>query len=182
MKRKIDIKLLKNNLFANKKIIIYCTIGFLSIILICLSEVNFDKKENKKIDANTKNNYCDLMEEKIENIVSSINGAGNTKVMITIAETEEFVYAKNSKDNHKITEKNNDIHTQNDYVLIDDKGDDSGLLLKTLEPKIQGVVIVCDGGDNATVQNEIYSAISALLNISTNKIHVSKLSNSEVHK
>ena len=35
------------------------------------------------------------------------------------------------------------------YVLTDDDG---GVVLKTTEPEVRGVIVVCDGGDNAAVK------------------------------
>ena len=73
------------------------------------------------------------------------------------------------------------MSNQSDYVIINADDNDKGLLLKTIEPKIRGVAIVCDGGNNELVQQQIYSAVSAVLNISTSKISISKLSASEVN-
>ena len=56
----------------------------------------------------------------------------------------------------------------------------SGLLIKTIEPKIRGVAIACTGGDDVYVQQQIYSAVSALLNVSTSEISISKLTDKEI--
>lgn len=173
---------IKTEYDKNKKLFLMCIAGILAVLLIFLSEVSY-KKEKKEVTINNNTDlYCENMEKKIENIISSINGAGKTKVMITIDETEEYVYANNNRVNKKSGEKNNDSNIQSDYVLIDNNGNDEGLLLKTIEPKIKGVAIVCEGGDITSVQQEIYSTVSALLNINTSQIQVSKISPSEVTK
>ena len=51
------------------------------------------------------------------------------------------------------------------------------MLLKVIEPNIRGVAIVCDGGENAAVRENIINAVSAVLDIKTNKISVSKKQN-----
>ena len=101
--------------------------------------------------------------------------------MITVSETTEYIYAENDKENRKNSDSANDLSNQSDYVIINADDNDTGLLLKTIEPKIRGVAIVCDGGNNEFVQQQIYSAVSAVLNISTSKISISKLSASEVN-
>ena len=52
-------------------------------------------------------------------------------------------------------------------------------MLRTESPKIQGVVVVCDGGDNSKVKNDVTNAVSALLGINVNHISVLKMKNSE---
>ena len=54
-----------------------------------------------------------------------------------------------------------------------------GVVLKTTEPEVRGVIVVCDGGDNAAVKNGITSAVRAALSVDSNKITVLKMKNSE---
>jgi stage III sporulation protein AG len=46
--------------------------------------------------------------------------------------------------------------------------------LQEKEPELEGVVIVCDGGDDVLVKKEITEAVSALFQIETHKIKVMK--------
>ena len=41
-------------------------------------------------------------------------------------------------------------------------------------PEIQGVVIVCDGGENAVVKEQVYQVAAATLQIKNNQIYVAK--------
>ena len=66
-----------------------------------------------------------------------------------------------------------------DYVIIENNNSDTGLLIKTIEPKIRGVAISCEGGDDINVQQQIYSTIEAILDVSASDISISKLSYSE---
>ena len=95
--------------------------------------------------------------------------------MITLSESTEYVYGTNDKSTRKSSDTSDDSNTQNDFVIIEKDNNDTGLLIKTIEPKVRGVAIVCEGGNISTVQNQIYSAISAVLNISTSRISISKL-------
>ena len=56
---------------------------------------------------------------------------------------------------------------------------DGGVVLKTTEPEVRGVIVVCDVGDNAAVKNGITSAVRAALSVDSNKITVLKMKNSE---
>lgn len=168
-------------LFGKKnKTALLTVLGLVGIFLIFLSELNFPNKENKKETSFSESGYsyeyCDYLENKVKEIVESINGAGKTSVMITLSETTEYVYAVNEKEVNKNTDKNSDTNNQNDYVIIDKDNNDAGLLLKTIEPKVRGVAVVCEGGDDVKVQEQIYSAVGAVLNVSSSRISISKLS------
>lgn len=170
-----------NSLKDNKKNFIILIVGFILIALIFISEIfpdNVDKTESKSKEDSTID-YCTYLEEKVTDIVQSIDGAGETRVMITLLETTEYVYATNDKNVRKNNNENDDSTSENDYVIIENNNADTGLLIKTIEPKIRGVAVVCEGGDNVKVQNQIYSAVGAVLNVSTSRISISKLTNTE---
>lgn len=163
----------------NKKLALIVIAGFMIIVLIFISELDFnsiDSKKNEIKEEMSTEEYCAYLEEKVTEIVECIDGAGKAKVMITLSETTEYVYATNDKNTRKNNDTSDDSSTENDYVIIEKDSNDTGLLIKTIEPKVRGVAIVCQGGNNSTVQNQIYSAISAVLNISTSRISISKLS------
>lgn len=161
-------------------------LGIAGILIIFLSEYSTGGGEKESVrgesDGVCSAEYCEYLEDKVTQIVESIEGAGKARVMITISETEEYIYATNEKDVRKNTEKSNDINNQSDYVIIDKNSDDGGLLLKTIEPKVRGVAVVCEGGNDTKVQEQIYSAVGAVLNVSISRISISKLSATEEHK
>lgn len=167
----------------NKKIVLFIVLGFTGILLIFLSELDIqDSKKDETLKDSTSYStaeYCNYLESKVTEIVGSIEGAGKSVVMITISETTEYVYAVDQKEIRKNADKTNDLNNENKYVIINKDNDDSGLLLKTIEPKVRGVAVVCEGGDNSRVQEQIYSAVGAVLNISTSRISISKLSVTE---
>lgn len=178
MKKILKFDKIIDALNADKKTALIFIVGFLIIFLIFISEASNDNtdKETKPNNEISLDTYCNEMEDKVQSIVSSIDGAGKTKVMITIDETKEYIYAKNESSQNKSSDNSHNKDVENDYVIIEQNNDDSGLLVKTIEPKIKGVAIVCEGGDDPSVQQEIYSTVSALFNISTTRISITKLS------
>ena len=169
----------------NKKLSLIVIAGFLVIALIFISELDLKENEQEKIeitDEMSTAEYCIYLEDKVTEIIESIDGAGKTKVMITLSETTEYIYATNDRDTRKCDDTNNDSTNENDYVIIEKDNNDTGLLIKTIEPKVRGIAVVCEGGNNSTVQSQIYSAVSAVLNISTSRISISKLTHTEESK
>ena len=49
-----------------------------------------------------------------------------------------------------------------------------GKLVAHRLPTVQGVAIICEGGDNERVKSEIIAMVSALLNVGTHRIYVGK--------
>lgn len=156
----------------DKRVALIVCVGLAGIILLTLSELIPQKSapnENSKETAvsDIRDNYEKDIEERLTSIVSSINGAGRTEVMVTLASGDENVYA--------VKEKIGDGAKEREYVVIDSDSNESGLLLKVIEPEIRGVAVVCEGADSANVRQEIVSTVSAVLGISTNRISIAKI-------
>ncbi len=167
-------KIKKLNLDKKTKLII--VIGFSLIFLLLISEMDFSKEENKdEYKELSDEEYCLYLEEKIKEFVENIDGAGRTEVIITLAETTEYIYATDNKDVKKNNSNSDDSTLEKDYVIIENNNNDEGLLIKTIEPKVRGIAISCEGGNKAEVQQQIYSAIEAILDIKTSNISISKL-------
>ncbi len=91
--------------------------------------------------------YCTALEENLLSVVTRIEGVGNAEIFLTMDNDGENVYLSNS-----------DTKTQ------------------SITPVVRGVVIVCDGGDDPVVVSRVMSAVTKSLDISTNKVCVTKLS------
>lgn len=166
VKNKLKLK------FSNKGNILLL-VGFIGIFLILMSELplnksdSLDKKDNDKLNTN----YVEEIEKKTSQIVSSINGVGRCKVMITVMQTNESVYAKNVDENNQ-----HGYYSQNnEYVLYKDENGETPMLIKENYPKITGVAIVCDGADKIEVKKQIIDVVTSLFDISSSHISVSKI-------
>ena len=141
---------LSEKLKKDKKLLLTVAAGILGIVFIVISEF-IPKSSYKKAETGEQN----------KNSVSSY---------------EQTQYAKDEKENSKSGDKTSEKSYEKKYVLTDDDG---GVVLKTTEPEVRGVIVVCDGGDNAAVKNGITSAVRAALSVDSNKITVLKMKNSE---
>lgn len=151
----------------DKKTIFIILIGFLGMVLILFSPS--DSKKEKVVDkVETVNYNSDNIQDEVEAMIESIKGAGKTKVYITYESDSEHVYAMN------VDEKTdgNDLHYKSEYIITDDE---NGLILKVIYPKVRGVAVICEGGGDPLVKEKIYSVVSALFDISTNKISVTDM-------
>lgn len=159
--------------FKNKTNIVVI-IGFLGVLLILLSEIPFGSNSNessKKCEQKSNTTYVELLEDKTTEIVSSINGVGKCKVMITVMQSNENVYAKNIDENNQ-----HGYYSQNnEYVLYKGENGETPVLIKENYPKVTGVAIVCDGGDKIEVKKQIMDTVTSLFGISSSHISISKI-------
>lgn len=166
----------------DKRIVILVVLGVIAIALIVLSELlpaKVDtKQEQETVTTNTQTVEVDT-EKRLSDIISQIDGAGKVKVMVTLDTSQEYEYAKNSTDDIKKDGENTDSKYEREYVLVDTSNGEECVLVKSTEPKIRGVIVVCDGGDIQSVKNNITNAVASALGVSTNNITVLKMKISE---
>ena len=113
--------------------------------------------------------YADRLSSRMEELLSGVEGAGETRVMITLESSEETIYA--------LDEKRGDAESYEwSHVILDDGTGDSALVETTWLPEVRGVAVVCQGGDDAAVQARLTEMVSVLLGISTNRISIAKMS------
>ena len=167
---------LSEKLKKDKKLLLTVAAGILGIVFIVISEFipksSYKKAETGEQNKNSVSSYEETLEKRLESIISS----GRVQVMVTLDTSEQTQYAKDEKENSKSGDKTSEKSYEKKFVLTDDDG---GVVLKTTEPEVRGVIVVCDGGDNAAVKNGITSAVRAALSVDSDKITVLKMKNSE---
>ena len=120
--------------------------------------------------------YVQTLEERLNSIISSIDGAGATRVMITLESGNEDVYLHNYDYGEDVDEGGmGNREVKDEYVIVDSGGVENGIVVRVEEPKIRGVAVVCEGGGNAYVKEQIVSTVTALLDISSARVSVAKM-------
>ena len=164
---------------SKSKSAILILISVLLIIILIFSEL-FSSKNKHTESINTESlfyeQYTLKLEEKLENVVSSIDGAGECKIMVTLDTGEENIYAKQSKNQNENRDESSKQTDEYEYVVLkSSSATEEGMLLKVIEPNVRGVAIVCQGGDDPRIKENIISTVSAVLDIKTNKISITKM-------
>ncbi|MBQ7203527.1 MAG: hypothetical protein IJS03_05890 [Eubacterium sp.] len=140
-------------------------------MLIGLSGAFDSGKKEVTTDDFSYNEYCAELEEKTESIIGSIDGVGECRVMLTLKNSSESIFAKNSEEN-----TNDGNYSKNsEYVLYDSDNGEKPVLIKEYFPEVKGVVVVCSGADNTAVREGVISCISSLYGLPSTKISVIKL-------
>lgn len=178
-------KLSKNHKFVKTIVIV----GLIGILLILMSGLFTDKKDNSEVKQSSEIAYISLtqyeneLEQNLADIISSINGAGKTRVLLTMDSTVEQVYAtdknmaqNNSENSGGQTESKKDTSATTTYITVElSDGTQQTVLIKEIQPKVRGVLVVCSGGDNNVVKEKIVDAVTKVLNISSSRVSVAGL-------
>lgn len=160
---------------SSRKLILLIAAGIVAVLLIAASEFGEKDKPSKITEAEDSqldSVYEKELEKRLEEIVSQIDMVGRVSVMVKTASGEKNEYAVNDSVNYGVQ---GDRKTENEYVIVKEQNSQSGMLIKRDYPEIQGVMIVCEGGDISKVKNEVTNAVCALLGISANNVSVTKM-------
>lgn len=130
--------------------------------------------------------YTQNLEQRLAQMVSSIEGAGSTKVMVTLANGVEYVYESEEKSSVD-TSQSNDLSgrsssderssMEQSAIIIDGSDGRQALVRTTLEPTVNGVVVLCSGAYDEQVRQQITEAVTTALGISSKRVCVAKLTN-----
>lgn len=161
------IKKVTDKIKKDKKSLLVIVLGISGMLLIMLSEVG-EIKEDIPADSPQSVYAEDIILKQVRELVSQIVGVGKAEVVITYENDFETVYAANSNEKYS----GDDVNIDKEYIITDDE---AGLIIKTVYPKVRGVAVVCQGGDDPAVKEKIYSVLSALFDISSNKISVADM-------
>lgn len=180
-------------LFRNKEkkaVLNFITILVIGVLMIIMSNTIFKtgKETIKKSEQNVSEvklvndesgDFDYKLEKKLEEALSNVEGVGKVKVMITLKSGREIVVAEDtsidkSESNEGGSEgrKTTAVKEENKKILLESN---QPLILKEIQPKIEGVIVIAQGGGNAEVKNSIIKAVQALLNVEAHKIEVLKM-------
>ncbi len=153
--------------------------GIVGILLVGLSSIfNSDSKatvsQNTEAFSTDTAAYKKELESELVNILKQIQGVGEVSVMITIEGSTEYIYAEEYSTKYDSSSDKTSKDYQNQYVIVDNGKTKEALVKKVLKPSVTGVIVVCEGGNSLSVQEKILTAVSAVLDLSTNKICVAK--------
>lgn len=182
----MEVTELKNRLqraiagLDKRKIIVF--LGIAGMLLILISELIPDKPEvsggtAQQNDTPDTEQYKQQLEDELGDILSKIDGIGETSIMITLDGTTEYVYAEELD---KTTDSNDGKKRESyrsNIVITESGGDKKALVKKIIRPQVTGVLVACAGGDDVNVKEQVIGAVSAVLGIPAGRVYVDKLNN-----
>lgn len=179
----------------SRKIYLLLVALFLGIALMFMSKNNDVGTENSSVgdkifeseifesESYTSQNFLsenenlsaeEQLEQRLEEILSKIAGAGQVDVTLIFAQSGTTEYAVTGSASSKTSVENDGVNSQETF----EESTNSDLVLASGEPvalsqsvaTVQGVLVVAEGGENATVCADITAALSNLLAVAVHKI------------
>lgn len=107
------------------------------------------------------------LEEKLEDALSRVEGAGEVEVVLTLKSSARQILAQDTR--------RDDGSLQQDTVVVSaGSGSQEAVALQQLSPQYQGALVVCSGGDDPAVRLRLADAVSDLTGLGTDRISVCK--------
>ena len=193
LKNKIKNFIKKKTGEGNKKTIENLVV-FLILLIITVIAINIIWKKDeveeintpsyKKLADNTieksniseKNEYD--LEKRLEDILYSMSGVGKVKVLVTYSQTSSVIpmYSENEsislteeKDSEGGTRKQESSNI-NKEVITD--GQNNAITKTVVLPKVEGTIVIAEGGGNPNVKANIIQAVTAVTGVATYKVQV----------
>lgn len=185
---------------GNNKKKIENLVFFVVVLIITIVVINViwnDKntsKDTKEVDNNKKlatvnqvQNQTEqvsqeqTLSQKLESILSKIQGVGDVNVFINYSESSEVVAMYNENSKSSTTEETDtsggvrkiqETDSQKDVIFQENDGVKTPMTKKVVEPKIEGAIITAKGASNIDVKTNIIQAVEAATGLATHKIQV----------
>lgn len=171
---------------GNSKKLVENSVIFLILLVILIVVINGLYTDENKVETvqtvvavnDTKSSE---LEERLEKILSMIEGAGNVKVMISYSNTNTQVPLYDTKENVTVTEekdkeggtrKTEQTSTEQKIIFKEENNSREPVIKQRLMPEIIGVIVVADGASNVKVRENLINAVSAVADVASHRIQI----------
>lgn len=192
LKEKIKNFITKKTEGNNKKNIENLVV-FLILLIITIIAINVIWKEEgeqteeqasyKVLASQTENSNIieegeyDLQAE-LEDILSKMDGIGKVDVLITYSQTSTVIPMYSQTESSTITEETDsgggtrkqESSNSNKEIVTD--GQNNAITQTVMFPKVEGAIVIAEGGGNVTIKSNIIQAVSAVTGLATYKVQV----------
>ena len=163
--------------------------GIIILVLILVSEMGSSCETQETAVQSTGFDceaYAQSVEAKLCELVSDIDGAGEVRVLVTLQNSEEYIYASDTKlnsdssedrDTNGSTSTDTRSDSEESVIIVDGENGREALVRTMLLPTIGGVVVLCEGADDEVVCRRITEAVTTALGITSRRVYETKLSN-----
>ena len=134
--------------------------------------------DNVASDSNiSETNEYDL-ETELEDILSKMQGVGSVKVLVTYSQTSSVIPMYSQTESTSSTEETDsgggtrkqESSNINKEVITD--GNNKAITQTVVLPKVEGAIVIAEGGGNATIKADIIQAVASVTGVATYKIQV----------
>lgn len=188
-KEKFSMDRLKK--ISKNQLLIGGLVGILLLVIAIPVEHREDAREESQREqsqgessSGNGGDYGKRLERRLEEVLKDMEGVGKVKVMITLQDEGERVLEKDwNQSSQDISEEDGSVkrstkeRQSQETTVFSQSGTSSGepFVKREVTPRIEGVLVVAEGGgDSRTVKN-ISDAVLALFPVEVHKIKVVKM-------
>ncbi len=144
---------------------------FIIVCMLCAGVVMLMGMGTKS-EISVKSETVSDINSDLEKILSQVEGAGRVKVLINYNQSGEKILAYDMESNINEKESGKENNTKSEVVY---DGNKMPVVLKEYMPRVEGVIIVAQGGNIENVKKQLIAGTVALLGIDEHKIEVLKM-------
>ena len=154
-------------------------------ILTSSGQQNVAQQENVDVGtwavtADSTEEYAAYLEGKLKKMLESVRGVGEVEVMITLESSEERIVEKDMTAERSQTEEQDSAggtrtvsSSNTGYQTVYQEGSQgSPFVVKTITPKVEGVLVVAEGAGKGNMTGEITQVVQALFGVEAHKVKV----------
>lgn len=128
--------------------------------------------------------YAAWMEEKLEEALSQVSGAGKVKVVISMKSSEEKIVEKDQPITRSNTSEEdsqggirniNNVESGESTVYSGTGTESDPFVTKVLQPQVEGVLVVAEGAGTGSVSKNMSEAVQVLFGVEAHKVKVVKM-------
>lgn len=142
------------------------------------------QRQTDNIEEYNAEEYGAYMEQKLENALSRMEGAGQVEVVIAMKSSEEKVVEKDQPMNRSDTKETDsnggtrevsNLDSQESTVYGSNGNASEPYVVKVIRPEVEGVLVLAEGAGTGSVSKNISEAVQVLFGIEAHKIRVVKM-------
>lgn len=129
--------------------------------------------------------YSEDLEKKLKKFLSNVAGIGDVEVMVTLKGSKERIVLKDSPftqesmnevDGEGGNRVSSSVRNEESTVMVGNgSGENLPYVIRELEPEVEGIAVIAEGGDSPEIIAEIIEAVQVLFNVPAHKVKVMKM-------
>lgn len=117
-----------------------------------------------------------VCQASLEEILSSIQGVGTVRVMLTVKCGALTEYEKDTQTDRDQSEEDTSLREERATVLISrGSGNEEAVISRITGPVYQGAIVVCGGGDDPKVKLAVVQAVCSVTGLGADQVTVLKM-------
>ena len=128
--------------------------------------------------------YSFWLEQRLTEALREVAGVGEVRVMITLKSSRELVVDREEVISHSSTKESDSqggsrvisqMESDENVIYSSEGTSTEPYVIKTLQPEIEGVLVVAEGAGNGTVTRTITAIVQALFDVEPHKVSVVRM-------